>query len=212
MRRVHGGITKSDWTSAQRRGTLLLISAAEDVLTELPSLRHLLEHTPAAITALIAAVPPDLLSRPEAPGRWSADDVVRHLADLERDAWLPRISAVLQDGPPVMLAPIERERFRSRDHNLPLTAILTAFAERRRLNLSLLDGLRLGDDDLRRSALHPSLGAVRLAELVTAWALHDLSHLSQISRAVAAQYRAAVGPWSDFLAILRPTASPPPDR
>jgi hypothetical protein len=38
--------------------------------------------------------------------------------------------------------------------------------------------------------------------LVATWAVHDLTHLHQVSRIMAHQYRAAVGPWSAYLGVL----------
>jgi len=35
------------------------------------------------------------------------------------------------------------------------------------------------------------------------WAAHDLTHLHQISRVMAHQYREAVGPWSEYLGVLQ---------
>jgi hypothetical protein len=38
--------------------------------------------------------------------------------------------------------------------------------------------------------------------LIATWVVHDLGHLAQISRAMAFQYRDAVGPWRAYLSIL----------
>ena len=42
----------------------------------------------------------------------------------------------------------------------------------------------------------PPLESLLLPELLATWAAHDLTHLHQISRVMAHQYREAVGPWS----------------
>ena len=49
--------------------------------------------------------------------------------------------------------------------------------------------------------MHPALGVVTLSQLLATWAAHDLTHLHQISRIIAHQYRAAVGPWSPYLGV-----------
>jgi hypothetical protein len=69
-------------------------------------------------------------------------------------------------------------------------------------NLDELRALKLRPEDLALRGLHPGLGAVTLSELLATWAAHDLNHLHQISRAMAHQYRQAVGPWSKFLGVL----------
>jgi hypothetical protein len=42
-----------------------------------------------------------------------------------------------------------------------------------------------------------------LSQLISAWAVHDLTHLHQISRILAQQNRASVGPWSAYLGVLQ---------
>jgi hypothetical protein len=38
--------------------------------------------------------------------------------------------------------------------------------------------------------------------LLSAWAVHDLTHLHQISRVMAYQYHEMVGSWERFLGVL----------
>jgi hypothetical protein len=70
-------------------------------------------------------------------------------------------------------------------------------------NLGILSTLKLESVDFERRGMHPALGAVTLSNLVAAWAAHDLTHLHQISRIMAYQYREAVGPWSKFLGVMQ---------
>ena len=62
--------------------------------------------------------------------------------------------------------------------------------------------LQLRPEDLKRRGKHPALGVVTLAELLATWAVHDLTHMHQLSRIMSYQYRAAVGPWKRFLGVL----------
>lgn len=80
--------------------------------------------------------------------------------------------------------------------------LLDEFARLRSENLRDLRALNLRPEDLARRGRHPALGAVTLSELLATWAAHDLTHLHQISRVMAHQYRDAVGPWSAFLGVL----------
>jgi hypothetical protein len=52
------------------------------------------------------------------------------------------------------------------------------------------------------SVNHPAFGKVKLKQLLSTWAVHDLSHLAQIARVMAKQYRENVGPWIEYLPIL----------
>ena len=49
-------------------------------------------------------------------------------------------------------------------------------------------------------ALH--LDTIRTWQLLAAWVAHDLGHVAQAARAMAKQYREAVGPWRAYLPIL----------
>ena len=51
--------------------------------------------------------------------------------------------------------------------------------------------------------MHPILGSVTLGQLLATWAVHDMTHLHQLARVMAHQYRGEVGPWESFLGVLR---------
>ncbi|HSR41999.1 MAG TPA: hypothetical protein VLL48_07505, partial [Longimicrobiales bacterium] len=50
--------------------------------------------------------------------------------------------------------------------------------------------------------LHPELGPVTLRQLLSTWVAHDLTHIAQIARVMAKQYRHEVGPWRRYLPLL----------
>ena len=54
------------------------------------------------------------------------------------------------------------------------------------------------EDDLRRTARHPPLGPVTLAELLQTWAAHDLNHTVQAERALMRPFMRGCGPWRSF--------------
>ena len=51
--------------------------------------------------------------------------------------------------------------------------------------------------------IHPEFGRVTLAQHLSTWTVHDLTHLAQIVRVMAKQYGEAVGPWTKYLSVLR---------
>ena len=65
--------------------------------------------------------------------------------------------------------------------------------------------LALLAEDFERRGRHPMFGSVTLGQLLATWVAHDLTHLHQISRVMAHQYRDAVGPWSVYLGVLQCT-------
>src|SRR6266853_1112085 len=88
-------------------------------------------------------------------------------------------------------------------HGKSLAQLLDEFTRLRVENLRELRALNLRQEDLERRGRHPALGVVTLSELLATWAAHDLTHLHQISRVMAHQYREAVGPWSAYLGVLQ---------
>ena len=73
----------------------------------------------------------------------------------------------------------------------------------RKHSLEELTALHLAPQDLTRKALHPAFGLVTLSQLLATWAAHDMTHLHQLARIMAHQYREAVGPWTEFLGVLQ---------
>lgn len=169
----------------------------------LDSARAILSRTAAVLRTMLQDLPDEWLNAPERPGAWSPRDVACHLADLERDAWLPRLRTILDHGTTRPLPTIDRERFRARYADAPLETVLADFASHREANLAVLDTFDLDAAALAAVGHHHVLGEVTASELLSAWVVHDLTHLAQIARALAAQYAEAVGPWVEFLGILR---------
>ena len=67
----------------------------------------------------------------------------------------------------------------------------------------MLQDLRTTSQDLERRGTHPEFGAVTLGHLIASWAVHDLSHISQVARVTAKQYSQEVGPWRAYTSILK---------
>lgn len=165
--------------------------------------REILERTPASLRALLAGLSPPWLGANEGPETWSATQVVAHLADLEETDWMTRTRIILEEGEGRPFPPIDRVAFEAKLGGKSLNELLSAFADRRAANLRTLDSLGITPDDLDRTGTHPTFGSVTLAQLLAAWAVHDLTHLAQIVRVLAKRYDAAVGPWKEFLGVLR---------
>jgi hypothetical protein len=163
----------------------------------------LLTRTPGALNALLRELPDSWTSRNEGENTWSAFDVVGHLIHAERTDWMPRVRMVLQFGETQPFAPFDRWGMLRETQGKRLGELLDEFAGLRSENLGQLRALNLQRADLQRRGRHPALGVVTLSELLATWATHDLTHLHQISRVMAHQYREAVGPWSAYLGVLQ---------
>ena len=163
----------------------------------------LLERTPAALASLLRGLPELWTHTNEGENSWSAFEVLGHLIYGERTDWMPRVRIILQFGDTKTFEPFDRMGQVNEIEGKTLDNLLEEFARLRAENLAELEALKLTATDLQRRGRHPSQGIVILSELLAAWAVHDLTHLHQISRIMAAQYRDAVGEWSPFLGVLQ---------
>jgi hypothetical protein len=169
----------------------------------LPHTIALLTGTPAVLDQLLRDLPESWSSRNEGQNTWNAFDVVGHLIHGERTDWMPRARMLLHFGETRTFDPFDRFGHVRESQGKSLGELLDEFARLRSENLRELRALNLTQTDLARRGRHPALGVVTLSELLATWAIHDLTHLHQISRIMAHQYREAVGPWSKYLGVLQ---------
>lgn len=162
----------------------------------------LLARTPGALNALLRDLPEEWTFRNEGQNTWNAFEVVGHLIHGEKTDWMPRARMILEFGQDRSFEPFDRWAQQRASQGKSLPELLDEFARLRSLNLAELRALNLQPEDLARRGRHPALGVVTLSQLLATWAVHDLTHLHQISRTMAHQYRDAVGPWSKFLGVL----------
>lgn len=163
----------------------------------------LLARTPAALNALLRDLPDAWTRRNEGDNTWTTFDVVGHLIYAERADWIPRVRVILEFGDSRAFEPFDREGHKREVQGKALAQLLDEFAVVRAANIKDLQQLNLGPADLARRGKHPSLGTVTLSELLATWAGHDLTHLHQISRILAFQYRETVGPFAPYLGVMK---------
>ncbi len=163
----------------------------------------LLERTPAVLDALLRDLPEAWKSLNEGENSWSAFDVIGHLIHGELTDWIPRAQRILEFGESRAFDPFDREAQFRDSADQSLGQLLDEFAQLRAQSLNALRTMNLREEDLARRGRHPSLGTVTLSQLLATWVAHDLTHLHQISRILAHQYREAVGPWSAYLGVLQ---------
>jgi len=173
----------------------------------LAEVRAVLSHTPATLNALLRGLPDTWVMSNEGRSKdgkdtWSAFDIVGHLNSGERTDWMPRARIILESGEARAFDPFDRFAQSRESQGKSLEQLLDEFARLRSENLAALRALNLQPEDLARRGRHPALGVVTLSELLATWAVHDLTHLHQLSRVMAHQYRDAVGPWSAYLGVL----------
>ncbi|HEY2468438.1 MAG TPA: DinB family protein [Terracidiphilus sp.] len=163
----------------------------------------LLERTPSALDALLRGLPEGWTHRDEGENTWTVYDVIGHLIQGERTNWMPRVKRILEFGEDKAFDPFDRLAEMRESKREPLPQLLEEFARLRSENLAELRALNLHGVQFNLRGRHPALGSVSLSNLLATWAAHDLTHLHQISRIMAHQYRDAVGPWTAFLGVMK---------
>lgn len=155
------------------------VSAILDLLGDKEPL-GVLQQTEDALRRALSGFSPKVVTKPEAPGKWSARHVMQHLADSEL-VWSWRLRMVLAH---------DRPRITGYDQDLWAERLgydkadaeeaLKEFAILRNANLRLLG--RLSRDDFSRVGVHAERGEESVAHMVKLYAGHDVLHLKQIER------------------------------
>lgn len=162
----------------------------------------LLARTPAALNTLLRDLPDTWTHSNEGENTWTVYEVIGHLSHGERTDWLPRVKRILESGDTRPFEPFDRFAQARESAGKTLPQLLDEFAELRAQSLDAVRAFNLTPADLGRPGRHPALGPVTLSQLLATWAAHDMTHLHQISRILAFQYRDEVGPWKKFLGVL----------
>lgn len=171
----------------------------------LPDAVALLRRTPASLDALLRGLPDTWIQATEGPDTWSPYDIVGHLIHGEYTDWIPRARHIFAHGDSIPFPPFDRNAHFTESRGKSLDQLLDEFATARSQSVAALDSLNITAADLDRRGLHPQFGPVTLGQLLATWAAHDLTHLHQLSRVMALQYRSAVGPWTAFLGVMQCT-------
>jgi len=163
---------------------------------------EILRATPLTLNSLLGGLSSEWLAANEGDKTWSPQAVVAHLVYAEEVNWIPRMRKILADGDNrfVSFNPEGQFDFYA---SWGIDKLLEKFQALRRDSVMELSALAIDEALLSRKGVHPTLGEVSLAQLLSTWTVHDLDHINQISRVLAKQYKEAVGPWVDFLGVLR---------
>lgn len=167
----------------------------------------LLSRTPEVLRVWLADLPAGWCEVNEGPDTFSPHEVLGHLIHGEQVDWIPRARIILEQASDRTFTPFDRFAHRRLFARRSIEDLLDDFTRLRSENVGVLRAWSLDDVQLDRVGRHPELGAVTLRQLLASWVVHDLGHLAQIARVLAAQYAQAVGPWEAYLPILR--RSPP---
>jgi hypothetical protein len=131
--------------------------------------------------AIAGATEAELDARP-APGKWTAREIVHHLADSEMTSAIRIRNLIATDN--VAIVGYDQEVFARRLHyDRPITASLAAFKAARETTAELLD--RLNEDDWKREGTHTEHGRYGMDTWLGIYSVHAHDHADQIRRARA---------------------------
>ncbi|NAS13190.1 DinB family protein [Poritiphilus flavus] len=174
---------------------------------KIAQVQSILENTPQVIADLLSDLDDALVLSNEGGDSWSPYDVLGHLIHGEKTDWMVRTEIILGDNEDKRFEPFDRFAQFQASQGKSLSQLLEEFRRLRKNNLLNLKSKDLSDKELERTGIHPEFGAVSLRQLLSAWAVHDLGHIAQISRVMAKQFTDEVGPWPKYLTILNYTPS-----
>ena len=126
--------------------------------------------------AVAGASDAELDGRP-APGKWSAREVVHHLADSEMTAGV-RLRVLLATDNPRIVGFDQDDFARKLHYDRPMDASLELFKAVRRATAELLD--RMSDADWTRQGSHTEHGAYGVERWLEIYAPHAHNHAEQI--------------------------------
>lgn len=113
-------------------------------------------------------------------GKWSAAEIVHHLADSETTSALRLRRLLVEDNP--LIQGYDQDAFAARlnYNNREVAPALDAFRSARATTAQLLDSM--SDDDWRRAGRHSESGPYTAEDWLAIYAAHAHNHASQIGR------------------------------
>jgi uncharacterized damage-inducible protein DinB len=142
-------------------------------------LRTLIE-TPARLKAALKGVPKKMLLWTPGPGKWSILEIVAHMRDMERDAYIARYRRILDEDNPT-LPDIDGDVLAIRDdyRGMKLSDVMRDWTTLRKESLKLLR--RVKSAQWERRGTHETAGPLSMDDMLRRHAVgNDEAHLGQI--------------------------------
>lgn len=163
---------------------------------------QILERTPTVMRSLLSGISDEWIMNNEGPETFSPFDVLGHLIHGEKTDWVTRAKIILEFGVSKPFTPWDRFAQYEESKGKTTDQLLDEFEAVRKQNITWLTGANLSEADLEKTGIHPVLGTVTLRNLLSTWVVHDLTHIAQVTRVMAKQYKTEMGRWPEFFRIL----------
>ncbi len=139
---------------------------------------QVLAETEKSVPALAQSLGPKGLGRSYAPGKWSAAQIVSHLADCEI-AFGFRVRQIMAE-PQLEIQTFDENQWARHYSRIDGLTAAQAFQALRAWNLSLFR--LLSQEDLDKAATHPQRGPESAETVIRIMAGHTLHHLAQLEK------------------------------
>ncbi len=139
---------------------------------------EILARTSKAIAGYLDKIGTEKESAAPAPGKWSAAEIVAHLADCEIVFGFRLRQTLAEDGPTIQ--PFDQDKWAATYPGVSADLALVTFSSMRRWNLRLIQGAL--PHSAERTMTHPERGTMTFKTVVETMAGHDLNHLGQLER------------------------------
>ncbi len=140
-----------------------------------------LAETQEKIPAIVQKLGAEGLKRSYAPGKWTAAQVLTHLADAEI-AFGFRVRQIVAE-PETPIQPFDENKWAAHYDRADGTQAAQAFKALRAFNLALFR--QLTKEELGRASKHPDRGPEKAETVIRILAGHTLNHLAQLEKIVA---------------------------
>lgn len=132
--------------------------------------------TPGRLAGLVESLGSDGVERSPAPGKWSAREILCHLADCEV-VFAFRLRQTLAE-PNHVIQPFDQEKWAGTYAAYDAPSALAVYSAVRSWNVRLIKSLT--PDQLSKRVTHPERGEMTFQVLMETMAGHDLNHQRQV--------------------------------
>ncbi len=139
---------------------------------------QVVSHTPTELARYFESLGQDGLRRSYAPGKWSAKQVLCHLADCEVVFAFRLRQALAEDHHTIQ--PFDQEKWARSYESCDAQGAVETFRVLRGWNLALIRSLPA--EVMSKPLTHPERGTMEYRNLLETMGGHDLNHLGQLAQ------------------------------
>jgi hypothetical protein len=140
----------------------------------------ILATTPDAIAEYLEVMGHERAKETPAPGKWSAAEIVCHLADCELVFGVRLRQTLAEHNPTIQPFDQDKWAWEEQYSHIPAALALETFSALRKWNLQLIRAAL--PKAAGRTMTHPERGTMTFETVVETMAGHDLNHLGQLRR------------------------------